>query len=267
MKIFASALEAQSIKREGQRVYLSKYIVDSGVKLKWNLMSYFYLKNHYGNAEFIRDNSELVIIDSGAHTFQFGKKVDFEQYTLQYADFIRRFDKENVVGFFEMDIENVIGYDEVQRLRKILEQASDKIIPVWHPGRGIPDYLEMCKEYAGKVIAIGGFRGTDIKDNQFLMFLKTAKKYGCKVHCLGMTRTEVLDRVPFDYTDSATWITAANMGHPLINGRQIRSGKGGIRFPKATGEAKFGQFLYNYKEFQNSLQTAYYKKWIRECKD
>lgn len=267
MKIFASALEAQSIKREGQRVYLSKYIVDSGVKLKWNLMSYFYLKNHYGNAEFIRENSELVIIDSGAHTFQFGKKVDFEQYTHQYADFIRRFDRDNVVGFFEMDIENVIGYDEVRRLRKILEQASDKIIPVWHPGRGIPDYLEMCKEYAGKVIAIGGFRGTDIKDNQFLMFLKTAKKYGCKVHCLGMTRTEVLDRVPFDYTDSATWITAANMGHPLINGRQIRSGKGGIRFPKATGEAKFGQFLYNYKEFQNSLQTAYYKKWIRECKD
>ena len=267
MKIFASALEAQSIQKNGNRLYLSRYIVNSGVKLRWNLMSYYYLRNHFENALFIRDNSEQVIIDSGAHTFQFGVKVDFDKYTREYADFIKRFDSENVVGFFEMDIENIIGYDEVLRLRETLEQASDKIIPVWHPGRGIPDYLEMCEKYSGKVVAIGGFRSTDIKDNQFLMFLKAARKHNCKVHCLGMTRTEVLNKVPFDYTDSSTWITAANMGHPLINGRQTQSGKGGIRFPKATGEAKFEQFKYNYKEFQDSLQTYYYEKWAKECKD
>lgn len=270
MKIFASAIEAVSIKKDGERLYFAKYLVDKGVKLKWNLLSYYYLRNHYDNALFIRDNSELVIIDSGAHTFQFGKKVDFEAYTKQYAEFIKHFDSDNVVGYFEMDIENVIGYEKVLYLREILESVSDKIIPVWHPNRGIDDYLSMCQRYAGKVVAIGGFRRTDIKDNQFIMFLKTAKKYGCKVHCLGMTRTEILEKVPFDFTDSATWITAANMGHPLINGRQpmqARRNKGGICFRKATGEDKFGQFLYNYRDFQNSLQDKYYKKWVFECHD
>ena len=216
MKIFTSAIESIAIKQNGNKIYFAEYCTKNNVKLKWNLLSYYYLRNHKNNAIYLRDNSEEILIDSGAHSFQFGKKVNWTEYTKEYAQFIKEFDRKNVVGYFEMDIENIIGYEKVKELRKILESVSNKIIPVWHPDRGIQDYEEMCKQYKGKIIAIGGFRNTDIKDNQYLMFIKVARKYGCKVHCLGMTRTKVLEKVPFDYTDSATWLQATNMGDMFV---------------------------------------------------
>ena len=44
------------------------------------------------------------------------------------------------------------------------------------------------------------------------MFLKYAKKYDCKVHCLGMTRKKILDTVPFDFVDSSSWKQASIYG-------------------------------------------------------
>lgn len=256
MKIFLSALE------NGSTCYstgkpLAHYFAECGIRMKWNLMSYYYIRNKLELAEFIRDRSELVLIDSGAHSFQFGAKVDFLEYTKKYAEFIRVFDRPNVLGYFEMDIENVIGYDKVLELRKILESVSDKIIPVWHPDRGIKDYEEMCKKYAGKIIAIGGFRGTDIKDEQFLMFLKVAKKYNCKVHCLGMTRTKVLDKVPFDFTDSSSWKQHGIFGTVTGKGKVTRE------FSKVKREVVF---LENYKHGMQ-MQEHYYQKWRKVCKD
>ena len=80
MKIFLSALE------NGSTCYstgkpLAHYFAESGIRMKWNLMSYYYIRNKLELAEFIRDRSELVLIDSGAHSFQFGAKVDFLEYT------------------------------------------------------------------------------------------------------------------------------------------------------------------------------------------
>lgn len=263
MKVFTSAIENMSINIDGKRIYFAEYCLQQGVNLKWNLLSYYYLRNHKDNAVFLRNNSDEILIDSGAHSFQFGKKVNWVEYTKEYAEWIKTYDAPNVVGYFEMDIENIIGYDKVKELRKILENASDKIIPVWHPDRGIDDYEEMCCEYHDKVIAIGGFRGTDIKDEQFLSFVKVARKYNCKVHCLGMTRQSVLDKVPFHYTDSATWLTAANMGNAFVDGiRQTKK----YKFPKAKGIKKWEQYLHNYKQMQ-LFQNKYYNKWRKECKD
>lgn len=185
MKVFLSAIET------------NEKVPFNIKKMKYNLMSYFYIQNKTELAEYVRDNSELIMIDSGAHSFQKGKKVDWNKYTEDYANFIKKFDRPNVVGYFEMDVDNIIGYDQVLKLRKVLEQASNKIIPVWHKNRGIDEYKKMCKDYAGKVVAITGFKNEDIKDEQYLMFLKYAKKYNCKVHCLGMTRKKVLDKVPY----------------------------------------------------------------------
>ena len=70
--------------------------------------------------------------------------------------------------------------------RKILESVSDKIIPVWHNNRGVEDFIEMCKKYKGKKIAITGFANNDIKDSQYSLFINTAHKYGCKIHILGL---------------------------------------------------------------------------------
>ena len=257
MKIFLSALENGSTCFNSKKP-LAVYLKENGVNFKWNLMSFFYIpKSKYDLASYIRDNSELILIDSGAHSFQFGKKVNWIEYTERYAEFIKTFDRPNVVGYFEMDIENIIGYEKVKELRKILESVSNKIIPVWHPLRGINDYEAMCEQYSGRVIAIGGFRGTDIKDDQFLSFIKVARKYGCKVHCLGMTRADVLKKVPFDYTDSSTW--KQHGIHGVIDGR----GKVTKAYSK---EHREDVFLENYKTGMK-MQEYFYKLWRKECKD
>lgn len=103
-------------------------------------MSYYYIRKQKDLAELVRNNSKEILIDSGAHSFQKGTKVDWIEYTKQYAEFIKDFDKPNVIGYFEMDIDNIIGYDKVLELRKILEKVSNKIIPVWHKNRGIDEF-------------------------------------------------------------------------------------------------------------------------------
>ena len=241
MKIFLSALENGSVSYYG-----GIYQLD----LLYNLMSYYYLRNNLSVAEVVRDKSKLIMIDSGAHSFQKGKQVDWEQYTREYADFIEKFDRPNVVGYFEMDVDNLLGYDKVLRLRKILEAKSDKIIPVWHKNRGLDDFKKMCQDYAGKVIAITGFKNEDIKDEQYMMFLKYAKKYKCKVHCLGMTRKKVLDKVPFDYVDSSSWKQGAIYGR--IGNRKIDRNFNKNNYPEV--------YLQAYLEGMK-MQRQYERRW------
>lgn len=199
MKIFLSAIENDY---SGIDKYFDKY--------KYMLCSFYYLKDDIFQE--VLEKSELMLIDSGAHSFQKGKKVDWVAYTKEYAEWIKKVDCDKILGYFEMDVDNIIGYEKVLELRKILEAASDKIIPVWHKNRGIDDFKAMCEKYAGKIIAITGFKNEDIKDEQYLMFLKYAKKFNCKVHCLGMTRKKVIDKVPFDFVDSSSWKQHALFG-------------------------------------------------------
>lgn len=256
MKIFLSALEnAQACGKGG--LPIAKLLVDSGVKMRWNLCSYYYIQGKIQLAEFIRDNSEEMLIDSGAHSFQKGKKVDWVKYTKQYAEFIKKFDRPNVIGYFEMDVDNVIGYDKVLELRKILESVSNKIIPVWHKNRGIEDFKKMCQQYSGKIVAITGFKNEDIQDHQYLMFLKYAKKYNCRVHCLGMTRRKVLDKVPFDYVDSSSWVQSSVFGR--IDGK----GKVSKDFSRTKREVVFQENYMAGKE----MQDYYYQKWRKVSKD
>lgn len=251
MKIFLSAVEG-SAPREALLSIIDK------VKFKYNLMSYYYIKQK--NEEFaikMRDNSELILIDSGAHSFQKGKHVDWVEYTKEYANFIKQFDRPNVVGYFEMDVDNIIGYEKVLELRKILENVSNKIIPVWHKNRGLEEFKKMCKDYAGKVIAITGFKNEDIKDEQYLMFLKYAKKYNCRVHCLGMTRKKILDKVPFDFSDSSSWLQHTIYGRSL-DGRKL---------PKMKDkEDRKNQYSHNYL-LAMKMQEYYYNKWRKVNKD
>lgn len=256
MKIFLSALENGSTCYNSKKS-LAQFLLENNVKFRYNLMSYYYIKNKQDLAELIRDNSKEILIDSGAHSFQKGKKVDWVEYTKQYAEFIKKFDRPNVIGYFEMDVDNIIGYDKVLELRKILESVSDKIIPVWHKNRGLEEFKKMCKDYQGKVIAITGFKNEDIKDEQYLMFLKYAKKYNCKVHCLGMTRKKVLDKVPFDFVDSSSWKQSG------IYGRIDGKGKVSKEFSKVKREIVF---MENYK-YGIQMQDHYHKKWQKVCKD
>lgn len=248
MKVFLSGIESS------EKNIIDEYIKQQK-KIDYCLTSYFYLRKKETLKNKIFNFAKEILVDSGAHSFQKGKKVDWVEYTKQYAEFIKEFDRPNVIGYFEMDVDNIIGYDKVLELRKILENVSDKIIPVWHKNRGIEEYKRMCKDYAGKVIAVTGFKNEDIKDEQYLMFLKYAKKYNCKVHCLGMTRIKILNKVPFDYVDSSTWKQAGNYGEY----RQFKNGK--IIIHNLKGKHKTQELdIINFKEFEN--MSKYYKiKW------
>jgi hypothetical protein len=206
VKIFLSAVE-------GSEKHIIDRCIREGINLKYILISYFHLRKNEKIFNKLRLICDEMLIDSGAHSFQKGFKVDFYEFTKEYAQWIIENDCDQMTGYFEMDIDNLIGYDEVKKLRAILEAAHPtKIIPVWHATRGVEEFEKMCEEYAGRIVAISAIRNKDISDDQYMMFLKTAKKYGCKVHALGMTRTNLLNKVPFDYTDSSTWKQTGNYG-------------------------------------------------------
>ena len=178
------------------------------VKVKKNLMSFANWGKKNALMEQIRDASNLVMIDSGAFTFQRKAHLrgNVEQKVIEYGEFIKKFDRPNIVGYMEMDLDNMVGYERVLEYRKYLQGISNKIIPIWHKRiGGFPEFDKICRENRGKIVGIGGFRDEDIKDYQYIQFVKHAKKYGVKLHALGLTRDEILRQVPFSYCDSSSW--------------------------------------------------------------
>ena len=180
-------------------------------EMLWNMISFQNMKNcsslKHEKFNALINKSSLIAVDSGAFSFQMGKRAAWEEHTEKYVEFISRYTSNpKLVGFFEMDIDILIGYEEVLKLRRILERVSDKIIPVWHKNRGIENFKLMCEEYSGRIVAVSGFINRDIRDDQYLLFVKTAWDHNCKIWCLGMSHQQVLDKVPFDYTDSTSWM-------------------------------------------------------------
>lgn len=253
MKLFLSAVDTASDKKAGVRKVAEKR------DLLWNLMSYYYLRNNTDWANYVKRHSRLIMVDSGAHSFQKGKKVEWKEFTKSYARFINEYDDDKVVGYFEMDVDNLIGYEEVLNLRKILAEESghgDKVIPVWHRNRGIDDFKRMCEEHSGRVVAITGFKNEDIKDEQYLMFLKYAWKHSCKVHCLGMARRKILDKVPFDYCDASSWAQQAIYGR--VGNKKVKK--------EYSKENRANVFAAGYEDAMQK-QVEYWQKWRKVCHD
>lgn len=153
------------------------------------------------------------MLDSGAFTFMQGTKleVSWDDYLEKYADFINR---NKIDKFFELDIDSVVGYREVTRLRKKLEKHTGKQpIPVWHKTRGIDEFKRMCDEY--EYAAIGGIALKEIKPDQykaFPMMIREAHKRNCKLHGLGFTNLQWLKKCHFDSVDSTAWTTGNRFG-------------------------------------------------------
>ncbi len=86
---------------------------------------------------------KMFLLDSGAFTFMHGveassKPVDWDGYLSRYIDFINRHD---VQHFFELDVDIIVGYDAVKRMRARLEAETGKqSIPVWHRSRGLDEF-------------------------------------------------------------------------------------------------------------------------------
>lgn len=241
MKIFISAAD---------HTIDADFIIPNLPRMKYNMVSYYTIRKK--DITPILDNTDEIMVDSGAHSLQKGSNVDWEAYTREYAAWIKKIDRPNIIAYFEMDVDNLIGYERVLELRKILDDVTDKIVPVWHKNRGIDDYIKMCEDYSGKIVSIPTLKSLgEIKEKQYGMFLRKAWEHNCKLHALGMTRIKVLDTIPFDYVDSASWMQF------LIYG-QLEGKKTNRLFKQHRGEG----VIYAYKKMMK-MQRWYENKWER----
>ena len=237
-------------------VYLAgEHPVKNGKDADWEglniLETYYYLQN---NKEFPRliGNFQNFLLDSGAFTFMSGAGVvDFDKYVEGYAAFIKKW---NVKNFFELDIDSVVGIREVERLREKLERLSGrKPIPVWHKLRGKEYFVKMCKNYP--YVAIGGIVTKEIPISKFeALFpymIGMAHKNGCKIHGLGYTRVDNLQKYRFDSIDSTTWTVGGRFGEAskFENGsiKRLSFRDKGVKYKMVRD--KEALTLYNFKEW------------------
>ena len=215
LKIYIAGEFPCGAKQKGEEAtkYKDKiYVLESFFYLKdW---MYPYILNHWN-----------FMLDSGAYTFlenaKKGNNIDWDSYILKYADIINKL---NIENFLELDIDNVVGLKEVERLRDKLEQATNKkCIPVWHKKRGLDYYKKMCKDYP--YIAIGGIVSGEISSKDYPVFtnlLNIAKENKTKVHGLGFTNLIGLTKYKFYSVDSTAWIYGNRAGFLYkFNGRTL----------------------------------------------
>ena len=179
------------------------------------LESFYYLRK---NEEFMTlvKHFGSFLLDSGAFTFMSGSHkggINWDEYVEEYAAFINRW---NVQLFFELDIDNVVGLTEVERLREKLEALTGKKpIPVWHRNRGKEYFIKMCENYP--YVALGGIVTKEIDrkkyETAFPWFIKTAHEHKCKIHGLGYTTVANLKKYHFDSVDSTAWLYGNRGGY------------------------------------------------------
>lgn len=201
-------------------------------KCKYVLSSYYYLrqtKNKKAIKVFKeRNEQDNFILDSGAFTLMTSKKnininQELEQYTKDYIAFI----KENKVKrYIELDLDSVIGYEKVIKLRQRLEnEIGWKSMPVWHMSRGIDEFKKHCEEYS--YIAIGGLVEHVPKSAYPLIkeLVRYANYKGVKVHGLGFTNADSYN-YGFYSVDSSSWSAGRRYGQAVFfNGNKIQQHK------------------------------------------
>lgn len=173
------------------------------------LESYYYAANNC-NFERLYKRRRKFLLDSGAFTFMQKNRVNvnWDTYVEQYADFINKHD---IDLFFELDIDGIIGIDNVEKYRDRLEVLTGKkSIPVWHGNRGKQYFIDMCKTYPyvaiGGLVGAGDFTSRRKIEEVFTWFINTAHQHSCKIHGLGYTKIPGLKKYKFDSVDSTAWL-------------------------------------------------------------
>ena len=227
MKVYQASLVSSGHLKDHIRESMSKFIGDGDnpiaddfvrdVKLSEMsiLESFYYLRK---NEEFmaLAKHFGSFLLDSGAFTFMTGVHkgaINWDEYVEDYARFINKHD---IKLFFELDIDSVVGLQEVERLREKLEALTGKKpIPVWHKNRGKEYFIKMCENYP--YVALGGIVTKEILrqkyEKGFPWFIKTAHLHRCKIHGLGYTTILNLPKYHFDSVDSTAWLYGNRGGY------------------------------------------------------
>lgn len=220
--------------------YMKLYLADNHQKkymdFDWKNSSVYILESFYYADEWVERHIPLFkdfLLDSGAFTLFSSKpssNIKWEEYIDRYADFINR---NKVSKFFELDIDKIIGYENVIKLRRRLEEKTNtQCIPVWHKFRGKENFFRMCDEY--KYVAVGGIVSKEIDKKEYPIFtylINEAHKRGAKIHGLGFTSLDGITRYPFDSVDSTAWTTGNRFGAIYkFNGKTM------VKFQKKSGQ-------------------------------
>lgn len=224
-------------------------------KLDINILeSYYYARTNKVVDRLIPSIGNF-LLDSGAFTFMSNSSlaVDWDAYTEEYADYIK---SRGIDKFFELDIDSIVGLQEVERLRAKLEGLTGKPpIPVWHLSRGKSYFEKMCERYP--YVAIGGIVTQEVKrekyETLFPWFISTAHKYGRKIHGLGYTGK--LKKYRFDSVDSTAWLYG-NRGGYLYKFDSRTGEMNKIDAPSGKRLKSASAALYNFNEWVKYCQWA-----------
>lgn len=219
-----------------------------------NILQSYYYCNEF-TEKVVIPSCDSFMLDSGAFTFfSSGKHVDWNEYIKKYADFITRND---VKLFFELDIDSLVGYENVLLLRKKLESLTNrKCIPVWHKSRGLDEFVKMCKEY--DYVALGGIVAKEITQKEYKYFpklIKIAHENGAKIHGLGFTNLIGLTKYHFDSVDSTSWVSGNRFGSVYkFNGKTM------VKYDKKEGQRLSDSRKVAVHNFNEWVKFAEYAK-------
>lgn len=263
MRLYLAGGISGNLKPEFMKLYLAtpKTILGFNKEI-FNKNSVFCLESFYYADGVIEKNIPLFkdfMLDSGAFTFFSAKNqnIKWEEYVDRYADFINR---NKVNHFFELDIDKLIGYENVLKLRQRLEKKTGKqCIPVWHKFRGRENFLSMCDEY--KYVAVGGIVSKEIKQNEYPIFtylINEAHKKGAKIHGLGFTNLKGLEKYHFDSVDSTAWTTGNRFGSVYqFNGKTM------IKHNKKQGQRLADSRMVALNNFMEWVKFQQYaERWL-----
>lgn len=202
-------------------------LVRSGHK---NVLGSFYYLRKFGPEkrekmkQWIKDNNICFLMDSGVFSLREDKKFfKIRRTKEELLEFYTKFTKEYfqivqdwydvIYQFAEMDIDSVIGFDEVKKLRNLLPaQFQGKMCAVHHPdSRTNNDFLEDSKKYH-----FMGLGTSMTKDERrvaaYGSFVKHIQKNGNRIHGFALVDTEMLNAVPFNSADSNSWKSGVMYG-------------------------------------------------------
>lgn len=180
-----------------------------------------------------------------------------EEYCERYANYIV---KNDIKNYFEMDIDMLVGYDKVLKIREYLEKKTDRpCIPVWHDWRGKQDFLDMCDRY--EYVACGGLASRKPRSEEVFKFwqmmVDEAHRRHARIHGLGFTKTSMLSKIHWDSVDSTSWLNAGKYGEfTRFDGRNIVR----VGHPKGTRR------VVSSKEatIQGGLEWVKFQKYAKE---
>lgn len=162
-----------------------------------------------------RKGNDNFILDSGAFSMfnGSGKKITYnilKNYIDRYCDFVIKY---KIKNFIELDVDSVIGYEDVKKIYKYIEnRVGRKPLYVHHQfTRTMEDLTNACKE--NDYICYGGIAGIMKVDIDIInCFTDYCKSFNTRTHVLGWTPPDMTKVTSMYSSDSSSWTMGGRSG-------------------------------------------------------